>query len=151
MSRGRSGTSSDGSQQARDAAAGLGVNQPIELAGPPAIHLSDRVALRIDIPLTAEPDELLLKELKKSPPLSSLCDGVDVREQSLVLHPNEGGLAAVKTMLAAVVALIETTNQARAEEAMTEDEREAAAAALLRSEVQAELDAWWDEQGPGTG
>jgi hypothetical protein len=151
MSRGRSGTSSDGSQQARDAAAELGVNQPIELAGPPAIHLSDRVALRIDIPLTAEPDELLLKELKKSPPLSSLCDGVDVREQSLVLHPNEGGLAAVKTMLAAVVALIETTNQTRAEEAMTEDEREAAAAALLRSEVQAELDAWWDEQGRGTG
>jgi hypothetical protein len=151
MSLGRSVNSSNGSRPERDAGQPHGTSVQIEMAGPPATHASDRAALCIEIPLTAEPDELLLKELKKSPPLSSLCDGVEVRERSLVLLPNEGGLAAVKTMLAAVVALIETTNQARAEEAMTDDEREAAAAAVLRSEVEAELGAWWDEQRQEAG
>jgi hypothetical protein len=119
----------------------------IEIAGPPATYASDRAEVCIEIPLTAEPDELLLKELKKSPPLSSLCETFEVREHNLVLYPNEGGLAALKTMLAAVLALIETTNQVRADEAMSDEQREAAAAEALRSEVRAELEAWWGEQG----
>jgi hypothetical protein len=104
-------------------------------------------SLSIEIPLTDEPDELLLKELRASPPLSSLCDSIELREQSLLIHPNEGGLEALKTMLTAVVALIETANEARAEAAMSEEEREAAAAAAQRRQVQAELEAWWGEQG----
>jgi hypothetical protein len=147
VSLGRSATSLNGSPAGREVAQREEGGLQIEIAGPPATCASDRAGVCIEIPLTAEPDELLLKELKKSPPLSSLCEGVEVREQSLVLHPNEGGLAALKTMLAAVLALIETANQVRADEAMSDEEREAAAAEALRSEVQAELEAWWAEQG----
>jgi hypothetical protein len=120
----------------------------IEVAGAPrTIAEDDAGALSIEIPLTAEPDELLLNELKGSPPLSSLCESIELRERSLLIHPNEGGLRALKTMLTAVVALIETANHARAEAAMSDEERQAAAVEEQRREVQAELEAWWGEQG----
>lgn len=120
----------------------------IEVAGAPrTIAEDDAGTLSIEIPLTAEPDELLLKELKGSPPLSSLCESIELRERSLLIHPNEGGLGALKTMLTAVVALIETANHARAEAAMSDEERQAAAVEEQRREVQAELEAWWGEQG----
>jgi hypothetical protein len=118
----------------------------IQVAGVPRTVAGD-AGLTIEIPLTAEPDELLLGELKGSPPLSSLCESIELRERSLLICPNEGGLQALKTMLTAVVALIETANQARAEAAMSEEERQAAAARALHREVQAELGAWWAEQG----
>jgi hypothetical protein len=114
---------------------------------PRTIAEHDGSGLSIEIPLTAEPDELLLQELRGSPPLSSLCEAIELRERSLVIRPNEGGLEALKTMLTAVVALIETANQARADAAMSEEEREAAAAEEKRREVQGELEAWWGEQG----
>jgi hypothetical protein len=124
----------------------------IQVAGAPRTIAGDEVgALAIEIPLTGEPDELLLKELKASPPLSSLCEAIELRERSLLIHPNEGGLEALKTMLTAVVALIETANQARAEAAMSDEEREAAAAEERRRGVQGELEAWWAEQGRELG
>lgn len=120
----------------------------IQVAGVPrTIAGDDEGALSIEIPLTAEPDELLLKELRGSPPLSSLCESIEMRERSLVIRPNEGGLESLKTMLTAVVALIETANHARTDAAMSDEEREAAAAEEQRREVQAELEAWWGEQG----
>jgi hypothetical protein len=120
----------------------------VQVAGPPrTIAEDDAGGLAIEIPLTAAPDELLLKELRGSPPLSSLCDSIELRERSLLIHPNEGGLEALKTMLTAVVALIETANHARGEAMMSDEERQAALVEEQRREVQAELEAWWGEQG----
>jgi hypothetical protein len=146
VSLGRSASSSNGSQGGGGPVGPPEGGLQIELAGPPATCVSERAAICIEIPLTGEPDELLVKELKKSPPLLSLCEDIEIGGQILVLHPNEDGLAALKTMLAAVLALIETTNRARADEAMSDEQRAAAAAEALRSEVQGELEAWWAEQ-----
>lgn len=118
----------------------------IEIAAPPET-VEDGGEIRVALPLSAEPDELLLKELKASPPLSSLCDSFEVRGRTLLLHPNDGGLDAVKTMLTAVLALIETTNRTRADELMSEEERAAAELEQRREQVQDDVLAWWEEQG----
>jgi hypothetical protein len=119
----------------------------IEIAGTPeAFAPPDGPAMGIRVPLTGTPDELLLEELKGSPALMSFCDAIEPDGQALLLHVNDHGLGALTTMMTALGSLIATANRTRAEDAMTEDERAAAAAEEARGRVQEELERWWAEQ-----
>lgn len=122
----------------------------IEIAGQPESILAEDGELRIEIPLSGEPDELLMKELRASPPLESLCRSIEPAEGALYLCPNEGGIAAPGTVLTAVKALIGAANEARAREQMSEQERAAVAAEQEREQVQRELRGWWAGQGGST-
>jgi len=123
----------------------------IEIAGQPETRRTEDGDLCIEVPLTAEPDELLMKELSASPPLVSLCERIEPAEQALHIYPNEGGISAPTTILTAVRALIGAANEARAGELMSEQEREDAAAEAQRDQVQQQLGAWWAEQGGVAG
>ncbi len=119
----------------------------IEIAAQPETRRADDGELCILIALSAEPDELLMKELNASPPLESLCARVEPAGRALHIYPNEGGIAAPTTILTAVKALIGAANEARAGELMSEQEREDAAAEAQRAEVQLQLSSWWAETG----
>jgi hypothetical protein len=119
----------------------------IDMAGTPETVAAEEAAgMSIRIPLTGEPDELLLEELKGSPAVMSFCDAIEPDGQALLLAVNDHGLGALTTMMTAIGSLIATANRTRAEGAMTEQERSAAAAEEARSRVQEELERWWAEQ-----
>jgi hypothetical protein len=119
----------------------------IDIAGTPeTVPVHETTGMGIRIPLTGDPDELLLEELQGSPALMSFCDTIEPDGQALMLHVNDRGLGALTTMLTAIGSLIATANKTRAEDAMTEEERATAAAEEARARVQEELHRWWAEQ-----
>lgn len=120
----------------------------IELAGrPEAIEAGETNDVAIRVPLTAEPDELLLEALKKSPPISNLCARLEAGDQELIFYLNDRSVGGLGTAMTAIQALISSTNDERAAQNMTKEELEAEAAADRRRTVDAELSAWWEEQG----
>jgi hypothetical protein len=120
----------------------------IEIAGrPETIENGETNDVAIRVPLTAEPDELLVKALKKSPPISSFCARLEPGAQELIVYPNDDGTEGLGTALTAIQALIRSTNEERATQDMTDEELEAEATAARKRAVEAELAAWWEQQG----
>ncbi|HEX3432729.1 MAG TPA: hypothetical protein VHT25_01580 [Solirubrobacteraceae bacterium] len=120
----------------------------IELAGrPETIEVDETHDVAIRVPLTAEPDGLLLEALKKSPPISNLCARLEAGDRELIVYLNDRSVGGLGTAMTAIQALVSSTNDERAAQNMTKEELEAQAAADRRRAVEGELSAWWEEHG----
>ena len=62
----------------------------IDIAGrPEALQHPDVGELRIRIPLTGAPDELVIEALSVSPQISSYCTRLEPREHELIAYPKK--------------------------------------------------------------
>jgi hypothetical protein len=119
----------------------------IEIAAPPkTVDSPDASEFAICIPLTAAPDELLLDALRKSPQISSFCRRLETADQTLVVAAKDEDFEGVGTVLTAIQALIASTNAERAVQSMSEEEREAEERSAKRGELDAEIQAWWEQR-----
>ena len=99
----------------------------IDIAGrPEALQHPDVGELRIRIPLTGAPDQLVIEALSASPQISNYCTRLEPHEHELIAYPNGARLEGLCTLLTAISAVLARANERRLEQAMTEEEREAA-------------------------
>ena len=88
----------------------------------------------------------MIEALSASPQISNYCTRLEPHEHELIAYPNGAGLEGLSTLLTAISAVLARANERRLEQAMTEEEREARAAAARKQEVDAELEGWWARQ-----
>jgi len=120
----------------------------IEVAGKPKRErVPNMGAEPIRLPLSAEPDDLLMRDLGRNELVSNYCKRVEAVGTSLILFPSKTGRNHPAAMLTAIKARIDTTNNTRAQ---LEERAESEAAAkeageAWRERTDAELDKWFDE------
>jgi hypothetical protein len=120
----------------------------IELAASPETIDAEKAAeVAIRLPLTAPPDELLMKALERSPQISSFCDRLEATDQQLVIRLQDDRLAGLGTVLTAIQSLLSLTNAERAAQDKADEQIEAEAAEAKRTEVDVELQQWWEQRG----
>jgi hypothetical protein len=120
----------------------------IQLASPPEV-LQDPEAkgLRITVPLTAPPDELLLDALDASPAITAYCTSVEPEESALVLIlKKDAGPDGLGTLMTAVSSLVELSNKEREAAAMTKEERRLEELEQEQADAEAALQAWWESR-----
>jgi hypothetical protein len=120
----------------------------IQLASAPEV-LSDpeAKALRITVPLTAQPDELLLEALDASPAITAYCTSVDPEESALVLVlKKDAGPDGLGTLMTAVSSLVELSNKDREAAAKTKEERRLEELEQEQADAEAALQAWWESR-----
>jgi hypothetical protein len=120
----------------------------IQLASAPEV-LSDPEAkgLRITVPLTAQPDELLIDALDASPAITAYCTSVEPEESALVLVlKKDAGPDGLGTLMTAVSSLVELSNKDREAAAKTEEERRLEEFEREQADAEAALQAWWESR-----
>jgi hypothetical protein len=120
----------------------------IQLASAPEV-LSDPEAkgLRVTVPLTARPDELLLDAIDASPAVTAYCASVEAEENALALVlKKDAGPDGLGTLMTAVSSLVELTNKDREAAAKSEEERRREELERERAEAEAALQAWWESR-----
>lgn len=120
----------------------------IQLASAPEV-LQDPEAkgLRITVPLTAQPDELLLDAIDASPAITAYCASVEPEESALVLVlKKDAGPDGLGTLMTAVSSLIELSNKDREASAKTEEERRLEELEREQADAEAALQAWWESR-----
>ncbi|HWG07679.1 MAG TPA: hypothetical protein VN672_01595 [Solirubrobacteraceae bacterium] len=119
----------------------------IEIAGRPQTIDGDEEEVAVRIPLSGLPDELLVRALERSPPVTSFCERIEPGERELVVFLKDEGVAGLDTLLTAIQALLASTNEERARQSMSKAELRAEAVRVKRKEADAELRAWWEQRG----
>ncbi|HST33452.1 MAG TPA: hypothetical protein VLJ80_08015 [Solirubrobacteraceae bacterium] len=120
----------------------------IQLASAPEV-LPDPEAkgLRITVPLTAQPDELLLDAIDASPAITAYCASVEPDASALVLVlKKDAGPDGLGTLMTAVSSLVELSNKDREAAAKTEDERRLEELEREQADAEAALQAWWESR-----
>jgi hypothetical protein len=120
----------------------------IQLASAPEV-LQDPEAkgLRITVPLTAQPDELLLDAIDASPAITAYCASVEPEESALVLVlKKDAGPDGLGTLMTAVSSLVELSNKDREAAAKTEEERRLEELEREQADAEAALQAWWESR-----
>lgn len=120
----------------------------IQLASAPEV-LQDPEAkgLRITVPLTAQPDELLLDAIDASPAVTAYCASVESEGSALVLVlKKDAGPDGLGTLMTAVSSLVELSNKDREAAAKTKEERRLEELEQEQADAEAALKAWWESR-----
>jgi hypothetical protein len=120
----------------------------IQLANAPEVQPDpEGKGLRIKVPLTARPDELLLDAIDASPAVTAYCASVEPEEQALALVLKKDARPdGLGTLMTAVSSLVELTNKDREAAAKTKEERRREELEQERAEAEAALQAWWESR-----
>jgi hypothetical protein len=120
----------------------------IQLASAPEVLPDpEGKGLRITVPLTERPDEVLLDAINASPAITAYCASVEPEESALALVlKKDAGPEGLGTLMTAVSSLVELSNKDREAAAKTEEERRLDELERERADAEAALQAWWQSR-----
>jgi hypothetical protein len=98
------------------------------------------------LPLSAEPDDLLMHLLRASKHVKGYCHSVEPLGANLLMYPSKVGWSDPGDMLTAITAVLDTSNNQRVERERMQEEESDAAAEERRERVDAALKKWWDQR-----
>jgi hypothetical protein len=99
----------------------------------------------IRLPLSAEPDDLLMHQLRHSSDVKGYCHSVEPVGANLLIYPSKVGWGEPGEMLTAITDVIDASNNQRLELELMQDETDAVAA-QRRERVDAALEEWWGQR-----